>query len=103
MAGQSDTDAAQATNRVWRDPGGAGLLSMKFSWELEIKAPARATALRLWLIFIVLLLACVTDGPNRAFASAPLAMPAGVPSLDDLAGDWKTRDELAQYPSIHNF
>ena len=30
-------------------------------------------------------------------------LPQGVPSLDELASDWKSREELAQYPSIHNF
>lgn len=30
-------------------------------------------------------------------------LPAGVPTLDKMAGDWWTREDLAQYPSIHNF
>ena len=31
------------------------------------------------------------------------ALPAGVPTLDEMAGDWKTPAELEQFPSIHNF
>jgi hypothetical protein len=41
--------------------------------------------------------------PPRAAAAATCPRPDGVPALDELAGDWKTRDELAQYPSLHNF
>src|SRR5512142_2323332 len=36
-------------------------------------------------------------------AFAAIALPAGVPTLDELAGDWKTPAELEQFPSIHNF
>jgi hypothetical protein len=38
-----------------------------------------------------------------AFASAAGPLPAEVPSLDEMAGDWKRRDELEQFPSLHNF
>ncbi|HEV2211349.1 MAG TPA: hypothetical protein VG167_21500 [Verrucomicrobiae bacterium] len=41
--------------------------------------------------------------PTRAAAVSKCPRPDGVPALDELAGDWKTRDELSQYPSIHNF
>ncbi|PWU17030.1 MAG: hypothetical protein C5B50_12120 [Verrucomicrobia bacterium] len=30
-------------------------------------------------------------------------LPPGVPTLDEMAGDWKNRTELEQFPSIHNF
>ena len=30
-------------------------------------------------------------------------LPADVPTLDWLAGDWKNREDLEQFPSIHNF
>jgi hypothetical protein len=33
--------------------------------------------------------------------SVPL--PAGVPTLDEMASDWKNAAELEQFPSIHNF
>jgi hypothetical protein len=39
---------------------------------------------------------------TRARLSA-YPLPAGVPTLDDLASDWKHRTELEQLPSIHNF
>jgi hypothetical protein len=55
------------------------------------------------LILAGLLWICLPAGQRQAFGSSAFALPAGVPTLDDLAGDWKTRDELAQYPSIHNF
>jgi hypothetical protein len=36
-------------------------------------------------------------------APATCALPAGVPTLDEMAGDWKTPAEVEQFPSIHNF
>ncbi len=54
-------------------------------------------------IFAVLLLIWLLAGQNRAFGSPAFTLPRDVPTLDSLAGDWKTGDELAQYPSIHNF
>lgn len=35
--------------------------------------------------------------------SAAVSLPEGVPTLDAMAGDWKTPAEIVQYPSIHNF
>ena len=35
--------------------------------------------------------------------AAQVKLPAGVPTLDQLASDWKSRAELEQSPSIHNF
>ena len=40
---------------------------------------------------------------DRVFASAPYRLPADVPTLDEMAGDWKPREELEQFPSLHNF
>jgi len=53
------------------------------------------------MILAVLWLMCQL--PAHASGSPALALPEGVPTLDNLAGDWKMREELAQYPSIHNF
>ncbi len=39
----------------------------------------------------------------RAAAAGSCPLPAGVPTLDEMAGDWKNRTELEQFPSIHNF
>jgi lysophospholipase L1-like esterase len=41
--------------------------------------------------------------PTAATFLPACPLPAGVPTLDDMAGDWKTRTELEQFPSIHNF
>ena len=38
---------------------------------------------------------------TAAFPECPL--PAGVPNLDEMAGDWKNRGDLEQFSSIHNF
>lgn len=38
-----------------------------------------------------------------ASAAEELRLPPGVPTLDEMAGDWKTPPEIVQYPSIHNF
>lgn len=38
---------------------------------------------------------------NAFLTACPL--PAGVPTLDEMSGDWKKRTELEQFPSIHNF
>jgi hypothetical protein len=42
-------------------------------------------------------------GHDQVFAAQTFSLPQGVPTLDEMAGDWKTRAELVQYPSIHNF
>ena len=55
------------------------------------------------LIVAVLLLVSLPAIQKPSFGSQTITRPQGVPSLDDLSGDWKTPDELAQYPSIHNF
>jgi len=39
----------------------------------------------------------------RVFAAAGGPLPAGVPTLDELASDWKNRTELEQFPSVYNF
>jgi len=43
--------------------------------------------------------------PTPATQSKPpkYPLPAGVPTLDEMAGDWKNRTDLEQFPSIHNF
>lgn len=55
-----------------------------------------------------LLLACLgfslirPDG-GQAWAAAACPLPVGVPTLDEMAGDWKNRGDLEQFPSLHNF
>jgi len=66
-----------------------------------------------FLITLVVLLAVTTSSNARAEASsksgpslpAPVScpLPPGVPTLDDLASDWKPRTELEQFPSLDNF
>ncbi len=46
-------------------------------------------------------IALVSSAPVCAAPSVPL--PAGVPTLDQMAGDWKKRTELEQFPSVYNF
>ena len=55
------------------------------------------------LLFAGLVLLSLPAGHPRAFASSKFSLPPGVPTLDELAGDWKTRDDIVQYPSVHNF
>ena len=40
---------------------------------------------------------------SSAATSPAIPLPVGVPTLDEMAGDWKTPGELEQFPSIHNF
>jgi hypothetical protein len=40
---------------------------------------------------------------NCPAAGREFPLPPGVPTLDEMAGDWKTTAEIVQYPSIHNF
>jgi len=47
--------------------------------------------------------ALVSCHPRFTSVFAAVRLPAGMPTLDDLAGDWKGRAELEQLPSIHNF
>jgi hypothetical protein len=76
---------------------------MKFSRELGVKVLVSAVRRVPPLIFVALLLMGLPVAEKTAFGSPAIALPAGIPTLDELAGDWKTREELAQYPSIHNF
>src|SRR6266446_3524138 len=41
--------------------------------------------------------------PPTSSTLAACTLPAGVPTLEEMAGDWKNRTELEQFPSIHNF
>jgi len=56
-------------------------------------------------ILFVASLFCVlaNPGPDVAFAAPAFPLPAGVPTPDEMAGDWKSRAELEQFPSIHSF
>jgi hypothetical protein len=60
-------------------------------------------ALRALSVLGAAALACL--GHSRAAAANPALcpLPAGVPALDEMAGDWKGAAELEQFPSIHNF
>ncbi|HVM47700.1 MAG TPA: hypothetical protein VMU04_06720 [Candidatus Acidoferrum sp.] len=51
----------------------------------------------IWLIAAALL------ATGSLAAPATCALPAGVPTLDEMAGDWKTPAQIEQFPSIHNF
>ena len=55
------------------------------------------------LLGAALAVLALQSGFNPAPAAPAFPLPAGVPSLDALAGDWKQRDDLAQFPSIHSF
>lgn len=46
-----------------------------------------------------------TSAASAQTAARPAAspLPPGVPTLEEMAGDWKDRAELEQFPSIHNF
>jgi hypothetical protein len=55
------------------------------------------------LTFSILAGAFAISGLLQSAAADKCPLPKGVPALDALASDWKPRDELAQYPSIHNF
>ena len=58
------------------------------------------------LSLILSLLVCFTSfaaPPKSANFLPACPLPPGVVTLDDLAGDWKSRAELEQFPSIHNF
>jgi hypothetical protein len=50
---------------------------------------------------LALALAGTVLASAATFGSVPL--PAGVPTLDEMASDWKNAAELEQFPSIHNF
>src|SRR5512146_2586985 len=46
-------------------------------------------------------LLCAAAGGLGAAEKLPL--PKGVPTLDQMAGDWKPRTDLVQYPSLYSF
>jgi ribonuclease PH len=52
-----------------------------------------------------LTLALALAGTVLASAATHGSVPllAGVPTLDEMASDWKNAAELEQFPSIHNF
>ena len=58
--------------------------------------------------FKSLLLACfclslIFRSGERASAGTAFPLPPDVPTLDEMAGDWKSRAVLEQFPSLHNF
>ena len=66
---------------------------------MDVHLPMKLNSLL--VAFLVVL--ALPLGFRRALAAPAFPLPAGVPPLDALAGDWKQRDDLAQFPSIHNF
>ncbi len=53
---------------------------------------------------VVFFAAFARAGTPSSTAVLPVCpLPVGVLTLDELASDWKTRAELEQFPSIHNF
>jgi hypothetical protein len=60
-----------------------------------------AIARIVWVSFLAIWLAGAVL--SSAAASSAIPLPVGVPTLDEMAGDWKTPAELEQFPSIHNF
>ena len=41
--------------------------------------------------------------PKTTAGSPTYPLPAGAPTLDELASDWKRRTDLEQFPSLHSF
>jgi hypothetical protein len=55
------------------------------------------------LSLAALLLLLTIPGREPAAAASAFPPPVGVPTLDEMAGDWMNRADLEQFPSIHNF
>jgi hypothetical protein len=66
-----------------------------------IASVTRASTRSAILRSIVLVLTLTSLSLSPCFAATRL--PAGVPTLDEMAGDWKAPAEIEQFPSIHNF
>ncbi len=86
------------------NPHLASLRHKSISIENKIVALQRAVARPAPVEFVVRKIAePAAAAPPTAGLSSGCPLPAGVPTLDDMAGDWKNRTELEQFPSIHNF
>jgi len=86
------------------NPHLASLRKKTISIEKAIIALQLATAQPAPVKFVIRKVA--TPGAAVPVTSGALSvcpLPAGVPTLDEMAGDWKNRAELEQFPSIHNF
>src|SRR5512133_2086321 len=55
------------------------------------------------LLLATLCFSLMNLSDQRAFAGTAFPLPQDVLTLDELAGDWKSRGELEQFPSLHNF
>jgi lysophospholipase L1-like esterase len=70
----------------------------------RLVALQRATAQPVPIDFVIRKIAPQTAAAAATPAALPACpLPAGVPTLDEMAGDWKERTELEQFPSLHNF
>jgi lysophospholipase L1-like esterase len=86
------------------NPHLASLRNKTMAIEKAIGALQLAAAQPVPVEFVIRKIA--TPGAAAPATSGPLSvcpLPAGVPALDEMAGDWKNRTELEQFPSIHNF
>src|ERR1039458_7942360 len=68
---------------------------------VTISPKATAIVRNAWVSMLAVWLA---GAVLAAAATSPaIVLPTGVPTLDEMAGEWKTPAELEQFPSIHNF
>jgi hypothetical protein len=74
------------------------------SIEDSLAVLQRSTAQPAPVDFVVRTASIQTSAKPPTAAKLPeCPLPEGVPTLDEMAGDWKDRSELEQFPSIHNF
>ena len=86
------------------NPQLASLQDKTLAIEKKLDALQHATAQPVPVKFVVRKIATSTAAAPASATILPLCpLPAGVPTLDDMASDWKTRTELEQFPSLHNF
>jgi len=86
------------------NPQLASLQDKTLAIEKRLVALQRATAQPVPVKFIIRKIATQTATVPATTAALPACqLPVGVPTLDEMAGNWKTRTELEQFPSLHNF
>jgi lysophospholipase L1-like esterase len=86
------------------DPRLASLRRQTLSIENKMAALELAAAQPAPVEFVLRALPTPTAAAPATAAALPACpLPAGVLTLDEMAGDWKNRTALEQFPSIHNF
>src|SRR5271168_3406271 len=55
------------------------------------------------LLWKIIVISCALFWLSAVLCPGAIALPAGVPPLDDMAGDWMPMKDVANPPDVNNF